>query len=135
MAACCFWIFASFILLFLGTIHLYYTLFSNKFSIRDAAVEQGMKNAFPVLTGRTTVWKAWIGFNASHSLCGIYIGLINMYLALASYDILKESLFIKYLTLCSALFLLYLGKKYWFNIPFTGILVSCVCYAIALFLM
>lgn len=129
------WIFASLILLLLGSAHLYYTFFTNRFSIRNKEVEEGMKNSFPILTARTTVWKAWIGFNASHSWCGIYIGLINIIFAFQYYELLKESFSIKSLTVVSAFFLLYLGKRYWFNIPFTGILISCICYTAAWLIM
>lgn len=135
MASQILWILASMILLLLGATHLYYTFFTNRFSIRNKEVEEGMKNSYPVLTARTTVWKAWIGFNASHSLCAIYMALINILFAVEYYELLKESVSIKSLTVVSAFFLLYLGKRYWFNIPFTGIFISCICYTFALFLM
>jgi len=64
----------------LGTIHLIYTFFSNKFDTIDPSVKEAMKNTSPILTKETTIWKAWVGFNASHSLgamlfAGIYIPL------------------------------------------------------------
>ena len=40
-----------------------------------------MKFSFPNLTRKTTMWKAWIGFNASHSAGGIFIGISNFYVA------------------------------------------------------
>lgn len=129
------WIAASGILLFLGAMHLYYTFFTNKFSIRNQAVEEGMKQSYTWLTKRTTVWNAWIGFNASHSLAGIYIGLINIILAIQFYEELSQSIALKGLTLLSGLFLLFLGKRYWFNIPFLGILVATCFYVLALVLM
>lgn len=55
----------------LGTVHLAYTFFTGLFSPRDAATEASMKLTHPRLTRRTTLWKAWVGFNASHSLGAI----------------------------------------------------------------
>lgn len=46
----------------LGTIHLLYTFFSNKFDARDTSVSEAMKQTSPVLTGETSMWDAWIGF-------------------------------------------------------------------------
>ena len=129
------WIFASVVILLLAVAHLYYTFFTNKFSIRNAEVEEGMKNSYPNLTKKTTVWKAWIGFNGSHSSGIIFMALINMYLAIAQYELLQLSFFIQGLTLVTSLFLLFLGKKYWFNIPYKGALLSFVCYLIAVVLM
>ena len=51
----------------LGTLHLIFTFFTNKFDAYDSSVTEAMKNTSPVLTKDTTVWDAWIGFNASHS--------------------------------------------------------------------
>ena len=67
----------------LGTVHLAYTLFTGMFSPRDATTEAAMKLTHPRLTRRTTLWKAWVGFNASHSLGLITFGLVYGYLALA----------------------------------------------------
>jgi hypothetical protein len=42
-----------------------------------------MSATAPVISRETTMWKAWIGFNASHSLGAILFGLVYGYLALA----------------------------------------------------
>ena len=76
------WVTGSLIMFVLGTTHLVYTFFSNRFSPRNGDVEEGMKLTSPRLTGETTVWKAWIGFNASHSSGAMFIGIINGYLGL-----------------------------------------------------
>ncbi|HRC15739.1 MAG TPA: hypothetical protein PLY25_08665 [Bacteroidia bacterium] len=129
------WIFASVVILLLAVAHLYYTFFTNKFSIRNDEVEEGMKNSYLNLTKETTLWKAWIGFNGSHSSGIIFMALINMYLSITQYEFLRQSFFIQGLTLATSLFLLFLGKKYWFNIPYTGAVVSFACYLIAVALM
>jgi hypothetical protein len=52
----------------LGTIQIVYTFFTNKFEARDGATSAAMKATSPLLTKRTSLWNAWIGFNASHGV-------------------------------------------------------------------
>ena len=94
-----------------------------------------MKNTSPLLTKETSMWKAWIGFNASHSAGAIYFGLINMLLAAQYFPILQNSLLIILLTIVTVLFYCWLGKKYWFSIPFTGLLLATGCFVAASFML
>jgi hypothetical protein len=64
------------IILLLGLIHLLYTFRGPKLNPRDAALETRMKEISPVVTRETTMWKAWVGFNASHSYGAILFGLV-----------------------------------------------------------
>ena len=54
----------------LGVIHAVYTFTTNKFDARDAGLNEAMKRISPVPTKEISMWKAWVGFNASHSLGG-----------------------------------------------------------------
>ncbi|MEI9945555.1 MAG: hypothetical protein WDN26_15220 [Chitinophagaceae bacterium] len=121
------WIAGSLPFIILGTIHLAYTFFTNKFSSRNKSLDEEMKKSSPVLTKATTMWKAWIGFNASHSSGAIYIGLINLMLAIQFFPILQNSIFL-FINITTVIFYLWLAKKFWFSIPFTGILISTCCY-------
>jgi len=125
------WLTGAAIFLILGTIHLLYTFFTNKFDARNKDVTQTMKDTSPVLTRDTTMWKAWIGFNASHSAGAIFFGLINSILVLQYFSVIQHSLLLHLLNIITAMFYLWLGKKYWFKIPFTGILVSTICFIAA----
>lgn len=120
------------IILLLGLIHLLYTFRGLKLHPRDAALETRMREVSPVLTRETTIWKAWVGFNASHSYGAIFFGLVYGYLALAHSSFLFQSPFL----LLVGLFLLagyvYLGKVYWFSVPFRGIVLSTALYVAAL---
>jgi len=126
-----FWLTGSSIFVVLGTIHLLYTFFTNKFSVRDRDTEEMMKKAFPVLTKQTTMWSAWIGFNASHSIGAVFFGLINFIFADSYFEIMKNSTLLLLLTCLTSFFYLFLGFKYWFIIPLTGILISSVCFSVA----
>jgi len=122
------WIAASVIYVILGTIHLLYTFFTNKFSVRDRETEERMKKTFPVLTKETTMWQAWISFNGSHSIGAIFFGLVNLLLAAGYFTMLSGSVPMLLLTCGISCFYLFLGIKYWFVIPRTGILISTFCF-------
>lgn len=120
------------IILLLGLIHLLYTFRGPKLRPRDASLEAKMMEVSPVLTRETTMWKAWIGFNASHSFGAILFGLVYGYLALAQSSFLFQSTFL----LLVGLFLLagyaFLAKVFWFSVPFRGIVLSTGLYVAAL---
>jgi hypothetical protein len=125
------WIAGSLPCIILGTIHLLYTFFTNKFSSRNKQLDEEMKKSFPVLTKEVTMWNAWVGFNASHSSGVIYIGLINLFTAIGFSSILHNPLFLL-LNMVTVLFYLWLAKKYWFKTPFRGVLISTVCFTAAI---
>ena len=103
------------IVLALGIIHLVYTFRGPKLTPRDPAVEISMSATAPVISRETTMWKAWIGFNAAHSRASgnpvFQSGflLVVGFLALGSYAVL--------------------AKAYWFSVPFTAVLAALACYA------
>ena len=112
----------------LGTIHLIYTFFTNKFDTIDTSVKEAMQNTSPILTKETTVWKAWIGFNASHSLGAMLFAGIYIPLAIFHFEVIQQSFWFSFLPVVVGLSYLILAKKYWFRIPFTGVLISTVCF-------
>ena len=125
------WIAGSLPFIILGAIHLLYTFFTNKFSSRNKMLDEEMKISVPVLTKEVTMWNAWVGFNASHSSGVIYIGFINLFIAIGFSSILHNPLFLL-LNMATVLFYLWLAKKYWFKTPFRGVLISAVCFTAAI---
>jgi hypothetical protein len=120
------------IILLLGLIHLLYTFRGNKLHPRDSALEARLKEVSPVITRETTMWKAWIGFNASHSYGAILFGLVYGYLALFQGPTLFASTFLLLLGLALLIGYVFLGKVYWFSVPFRGIVLSTALYVTAL---
>ena len=116
------------VVLALGVIHLVYTFHGPKLTPRDPAVQQRMQQVSPVITSETTMWKTWIGFNASHSLGLMLFGFIYGYFALAKSDVLFGSPFLLAVGFDMLLALLVLGRLYFFSVPFWGICFSFVCY-------
>jgi hypothetical protein len=119
------------IILLLGLIHLLYTFRGSKLHPRDA-LEARMKEVSPVLTRETTMWRAWVGFNASHSYGAILFGPVYGYLAAAQSSLLFQSPFLLLVGLLLLAGYVILGKAYWFSVPFRGIVLSSALYGAAL---
>ena len=116
------------VVLALGSIHLLYTFRGNKMYPRDTHLERQMRVVAPVLTRRTTMWDAWIGFNASHSLGAMFFGMTYAYLALAHAELLFHSTYLLVLGLGLLVAYLFLAKTYWFVVPLAGVSLSLALY-------
>lgn len=121
---------SSAIVLLLGTIHLAYTFASTKLLPRDPTVIAQMKRDTLVISRQTTVWNAWIGFNASHSLGLMFFGATYGYLGIFRLEMLLSS---KLLLLIGGIFLftlVVLAKRYWFRVPFAGVAIALALYVL-----
>jgi hypothetical protein len=119
---------SALLVLVLGVLHLVYTFRGPKLTPRDPALQARMAEVSPVITRQTTMWRAWVGFNASHSMGAILFGLVYGFLANAYPEILFGSPFLLAVGLAMLGGLAVLGKVYWFRIPFRGIVTSLGCY-------
>ena len=120
------------IILLLGLIHLLYTFRGNKLHPRDAPLEDRMRAVSPIITRQTTMWKAWVGFNASHSFGAILFGLMFGYLAIVHEAFLFGAPFLLLVGLLLLLGYIFLGKRYWFSVPYRGIVSAAILYVAAL---
>lgn len=119
-------------ILLLGLVHLLYTFHGPKLLPRDPELQTRMQQVSPVITRQTTMWKTWIGFNASHSLGLILFGTVYGYLALAHSDFLFRSLFLLSVGLIVLLGYVFLARLYFFRIPLLGGLLATFLYGLAL---
>jgi len=119
---------SALVILALGTLHLVYTFRGSRLTPRDPALQARMTEVQPVITRQTTMWRAWVGFNASHSMGAMLFGLIYGFLRNAYPEILFNSPFLLAVGLAMLGGLAVLGKVYWFRIPFTGIVIALACY-------
>jgi uncharacterized membrane protein len=78
------------------------------------------------------MWRAWIGFNFSHSMGAILFGLIYGFLAIVHSELLFGSPFLLIVGLVMLGGLAVLGKLYWFRIPLAWISISLVCYLVSI---
>lgn len=123
---------SALIVLTLGALHLLFTYRGTRFHPQNAALEAWMKEVSPCVSSETTIWRAGVGFHASHSFGALLFGLIFAYLAHEASGLLYRSPF---LLVLGALFLaawVWLAWRYWFRIPLVGLTIAATCYALAL---
>lgn len=119
----------------LGTIHLIYTFFGTRLLPYDENTITAMKATTLRLTKETTVWKAWIGFNASHSLGALIVAAVYIPLCVFHFEVIRQSSWLAILPVLIGGSYLILAKRYWFKIPFIGIALSTACFVSAAFLL
>lgn len=123
------------IILLLGFAHLLFTFRGPAFMPRDRALKARMEEVAPVISSETTMWKAWVGFNASHSFGAILFGAVYGYLALLHPAFLFASHFLLALGLLTLAGYLALARPYWFRTPTRGILLALVLYVAGLLVL
>jgi len=118
----------------LGTLHVIYTLLDMRKPRRlvpaDPAVARAMANtALRLSRGRTDMWRAWIGFNFSHSLGVLLTGALAVW---AGVEINKVPLGIimPVLILTGCVYLV-IAVRYWFRGTLIGLAIATGCFAAA----
>ena len=120
------------ILLLLGLAHLRLTFHGNSFDPRDATLKARLMEVSPVISRQTTLWRAGLGFHASHSLGAILFGLVYGYLSLQHGPFLFQSWFLLTLGLLTLAGYTLLARLYWFNRPLLGVAVATALYGLGL---
>ena len=82
------------IILFFGSVHLAFTFFTDQLTPVEGQMETAMKRVVPRISSGTTMWKAWVGFNVSHSMGLMSFGLIYGYLTVYQWEVLRRSYFL-----------------------------------------
>jgi hypothetical protein len=118
----------------LGVVHLFYTFYGPNLTPRDPALQISMSRISPVITDETTVWRCWVGFNASHSTGLILFGLVFGFLALAHRQILFQSPFLLLVGQAVLVDFVVLSKMYFFSAPLMGVSISLACYVASIVL-
>ena len=125
------WIIGSLVIGILGTMHLIYTFFTDKFLPRNSKLKEEMSNTNPVLTKAVSMWSGCIGFNASHSTGIVFISIINVWLAIERFPFLQKSHFFFLFNMLTIGFYVWLAKRYWFKIPLMGATITLTCYTLS----
>jgi hypothetical protein len=115
-----------------GGLHLFHTFRGRMLFPRDEELVESMKRTAPRITRETTMWRAWIGFNATHSMGLILFGLFYGWLALAAPAVLFGSWFLRLLGLATLVALIVLARRYFFSVPFKGVVAATTLYVVGL---
>jgi hypothetical protein len=93
----------------------------------DPAVSDAMaRSRLRLARGGTTMWRAWVGFNFSHSLGAVLFGALCIF-AGAVIGTVTVPGWMLFLLAAVGLIYLVLAVLYWFRTPIAGIAVATVC--------
>ena len=117
----------------LGGMHAIYTVLDLRNPQRlvpaDPSVAQAMANsALRLSGGRTDMWRAWVGFNFSHSLGVLMVAALAVW-AGSRANALPVGI-VPALTLIGCVYLV-LALVYWFRAPAIGVAIGTGCFAAA----
>lgn len=126
------------IFVLLGFLHALYTFLDIRHPRRivpdDPSVAAAMAaSKVRLARGGTDMWRAWVGFNFSHSLGAILFGALCIVVGAALPLHSVPSWVLLVLVGVGGLYLL-LSVLYWFRIPIAGIAIATACFALAWFL-
>jgi len=116
----------------LGTLHAVYMLMDLRRPRRlvpgDPALITAMVGSRVRLAGDATdMWRAWIGFNLSHSLGALLFGAT----AIAWPRVTAGHAALAWLPAAVAALYLAIGLRFWFSVPNAGIAAAMVAFAAA----
>jgi hypothetical protein len=120
------------VILLLGLVHLLYTFRGPKLHPRDPDLTARMMAVSPVITRETTMWRAWVGFNATHSFGLILFGALYGYLAIRHSSSLFHSWFLLALGFALLLGYVVIAKLYFFSAPFRGVVLAAALYLVGI---
>ena len=80
------------------------------------------------LAPQTTIWKAWLGFNFSHSLGLLAFGTVFGGLAFRDFGMVAGNLFVQLSAVIVALIYLLLALRFWFWVPAVLSAVGALCF-------
>ena len=117
----------------LGGLHAIYTLLDlynpRRLVPTDPSVARAMANsALKLSRGGTDMWRAWIGFNFSHSLGVLLLGALGLWAGLRMAALPAGVMAALTLIGCSYLVL---ALRYWFRTPAIGVAIGTACFAAA----
>ena len=123
------------IFLLLGILHALYTFLDIREPRRLVPQEPSVALAMAesplrLARGGTTMWRAWVGFNFSHSLGAMLFGMLCAGAGLVLGTVVLPA-WILFVLVLIALIYVGLSVLYWFRIPTMGITLATVCLVIA----
>jgi hypothetical protein len=123
------------IFLILGVLHGALTLqdlrHPRTFTPPDVAIRQIMQESSIAIHPQTNLWKAWMGFNLSHSLGLVMFGVTYLVISLFYFPLFAQSLWLQSGAVLIAVTYLILSLNFWFSRPVIASSSALVCLAIA----
>jgi hypothetical protein len=123
------------ILVLMGSLHAHYTFLDirrpRRLVPQDPATALAMKKTpLRLSRGGTTIWRAWVGFNFSHSLGVVLFGGLCIF-ASTLLGTMSMPAWVLFVFVVISLICLGISALYWFRIPTAGIAVASLCLLVA----
>lgn len=119
----------------LGSIHLLYTLRGQRLDPVDHTLIVAMRRTPMHITRETDMWRAWLGFNASHSLGVIGFGTMLAGLAVSDAQLFSGHPLLAIWALAIVAGYLWIARVCWFSVPRRGLLTALCLLAAGLLAM
>lgn len=123
------------IFLILGVLHGVLTLqdlsHPRTFTPPDVQLRQAMQKSSIAIHPQTNLWKAWLGFNLSHSLGLVVFGGTFLVIGFFYFPLFAQTLWIQSCALLVAAAYLILSLTFWFSKPAIGSGIALTCFSIA----
>ena len=97
----------------------------------DPRLAESMARTRVLLTGRTDMWRAWVGFNLSHSLGAVLFGAVVLLVARTPGAFAADAAVFAPLAVAVSLAYLVLATRYWFRTPIAGCALSVALFSAA----
>jgi len=120
------------VMLLLGFLHLWITFSGTQLHPSDPDLTAKMLTISPVVSRETTMWRAWIGFNVTHSFFLILFGAVYGYLAICHSEFLFRSWFLLALGLAHLLGCAVAARLFFFSSPFRAVVFATVLFLLGI---
>jgi hypothetical protein len=128
-------IIAAFPFLFMGAGHGALTLRDLKhpraFVPRDPALRQAMQQSSIALHRSINLWRAWLGFNLTHSLGLVLFGAAFMHVGIFEPNAFASSLLLQAVAVLVSAIYLVLSLNFFFSKPAIYSTIGLVCFLVA----
>ncbi|MDX1455689.1 MAG: hypothetical protein R3217_09555 [Gammaproteobacteria bacterium] len=112
--------FGSLVLMLLGSLHLLFTFHGRRLHPRDPELVARLKREHLVITRESSMWNAWLGFNASHSVGLVFLPGTYLLLATSQPKVIEAAPWLLLPLLAATVSYVVLAHRYWFKVPQLG---------------
>ena len=128
-------IIAASIFVLLGGFHGFLTLKDlinpTAFTPPDPALREAMQQSRIALHPGINLWKAWLGFNLTHSLSLIFFGSPFLYFGIFKPNIFMSSLILQTIAVFISAIYVILCIKFFFSTPAIASAIGLICFVVA----
>jgi hypothetical protein len=97
------------------------------FTPHNDSVRVAMQNTTVAIHPSANLWRAWMGFNLSHSLGLLLAGIVLLSVVVQDFDMFGGSLLFKTAAIAIATAYVALSKAFWFRDPLIGSSIGLAC--------